>query len=115
MDCLRLRHRAQASLRLFGEAGENHGDMIAGMLVAGAGDDNAIAIHAAIVGGRLQRKSHLGPRRERSRAAKFNAVFVNDDRAGGENQSSLRGLDGDVLLETKFNFSRAHTSSVKIS
>ena len=109
-DGLSLHHRAQTRLRLFGEAGENHGDMIAGMLVAGAGDHNAIAIHAAIVGGRLQRESHLGPRRERSGAAKFNSVFVNDDRAGGENQSSLRGLDGDVLLETKFNFSRAHTS-----
>ena len=109
-DDLSLHHRAQTRLRLFGEAGENHGDMIAGMLVAGAGDDNAIAIHAAIVGGRLQRKSHLGPRRERSRAAKFNAVFVNDDRAGGENQSALACFDRDVLLEgTRFNFSRAHT------
>src|SRR4051794_24810841 len=34
---LRLRHRAQTGLGLFGEARENHGDMIAGVFIAGAG------------------------------------------------------------------------------
>jgi len=108
---LGLRHCAQTRLRLFGEARENHGDVIAGVFVAGAGNHDAGAIHATIVGWRLQRNCHFRPRRKRSGAAEFNAVFVDDDRAGGENQSSLACFDGDVLLEgTSFNFSRAHTS-----
>jgi hypothetical protein len=106
-----LRHGAQAGSRLLGKARENHRDVIAGMLVAGAGNHDAVAIDAAIVGGRLQREGHFRPRRERSGTAEFDAAFVDDDRAGGENQSSLAGFDGDVLLEgTRFNFSRAHTS-----
>ena len=106
-----LRHRAQAGLRLLGEAGEDHGDVVAGVLVAGAGNHHAVAIDAAVIGRRLQRYGHLRPRRKRSGAAELNAAFVDDDRAGGENQSSLACFDGDVLLEgTSFNFSRAHTS-----
>jgi hypothetical protein len=109
----RPNHRAQTRLGLFGEAGENHGDVIAGVLIAGAGDDDAVAIDATVAGGRLHREGHFRPRRKCRGAAEFNAVFVDDDRAGRKNQARLPGFDGDMLLEGPgFNFSRTHTAGV---
>lgn len=72
-------HGTQTSLGLFGEAGENHGDMITGVFVAGAGDDHAVAIHFAVILGRLQSKSHFRPRRKRRGAAELDAAFVDDN------------------------------------
>ena len=74
---LRMRHRAQPRLRLFGHAGEDHGDVIAEVLAAGARDDDAGAIDAAVVGRRLQRDGHFRPRRKRGGAAELNAVLMN--------------------------------------
>ena len=77
---LRKCHQAQTSLRLFGEAGENHGDVIAGVFVAGAGYDDAVALDFAVVAPRLQFEGHLRPGGEGHGAAKFNAALVEDHR-----------------------------------
>ena len=94
---------------MFGEAGENHGDVIAGVFVAGAGDHDAVAIDLAVVSRGLQRDGHFRPGRKRRGAAELDSVFVDDDRAGRENQPRLSRFDGDVLEGSRFNFSRAHT------
>jgi hypothetical protein len=113
---LSLRHRAQTSLRLFGEAGENHGDVITGMFVAGARDYHSGAIDFAVVFGGLQSDRHFRPRRKRRGAAEFDSAFVDDDRAGRENQPRLSRFDGDMLLEgSGFNFSRAHTGGLTVA
>ena len=58
---LRPGHRAQTGLRLFGEAGEDHGDVISGVLVSGAGNDDSVAVQFARALRRLQGESHFGP------------------------------------------------------
>lgn len=86
------------------------------MLIAGAGDDDAVAVEAAVIAGRLEREGHFRPRSKGSGTAKFDAVFVEDDRAGGQRQASLSRFNGDVLLErTGFNFSCTHTSCGKVA
>ena len=40
-----LRHLGETGLGLFRESGEDHGDVIAGMLAAGTRNDYAIAMH----------------------------------------------------------------------
>ena len=107
-----MSHRAQTGLCLFGEAGENHGDMIAGVLVASAGNHDTGAVNPVVIARRLQGERHFRPRRKCRGAAKFDAVFVDDDGTGRENQTRLPRFDRDVLLEgTGFNFSSAHTGS----
>ena len=56
--------------------------MIAGVLVAGAGDDNPRAVDLAAVARRLQGHGHLRPLGEGRGAAKLYAVFVDDHRVG---------------------------------
>ena len=75
-----MRHRAQTGLRLFGEPGENHGDVVAGMLVPRAGNHHARAIDLSVTPRRLQRQSHLCPRRKAGHTSKLNAILVNDNR-----------------------------------
>ena len=77
-----MRHRDQASLRLLGHGGENHGDMITGMFASGAGNDDAGTIDPAVIPRGLQCERHLGPGRKRGGASEFNAAFVNDHGIG---------------------------------
>ena len=77
---LRVRHLAQAGLRLLGQAGENHGNMIAGMLIAGAGNDDPITMDSTFFTRRLQHQCHLRPGRKGRGTAKFDAIFVNNHR-----------------------------------
>ena len=58
--------------------------MVAGMTIAGAGNDHTIAVHAAILARRLQSHRHFRPWRKRGGAAKFNAMLGNDNRIGRE-------------------------------
>ena len=84
------------------------------MLVAGARNHDAVAINFAVVPGRLQRDGHFRPGGERRGAAELDSAFVDDDRAGREDQPRLSRFDGDMLLEgTGFNFSRAHTGDLR--
>ena len=48
-----LRHRAQTGLRLFGNVREHHRNMIAGVLVARAGNHHAGAMDLAVIARRL--------------------------------------------------------------
>src|SRR5208282_4402571 len=80
---LRPRHGVQARLSLFGQAREDHRDVIAGMFVAGTGDDDPGALEPAVVARRLQRHGHFRPGVERRGAAKFDAVSVDHDGFGG--------------------------------
>ena len=61
------------------EAGENHGDVIAGVLAAGAGDDDAVAVDGAVTSRGLKGQSHFCPGRERGGTAEFDSAFVNKD------------------------------------
>ncbi len=79
--------RIQRCLRLVGNVREDHGDAVAGVLVAGAGDDNAAALEFVAVLRRLQRHGHFRPFVERRRAAEFNAAFVDGNRVGGKFQT----------------------------
>ena len=89
-------HRAQARLGVLGQAGENHRDVITRVLAARAGYDHAGAVESAALAGRLQGHGHLRPSREGGGAAKFYAVFVNDDRVGRKKQAGLPRFDGDL-------------------
>ena len=51
--------KAQLLLRLPREVQQDHRDVIAGVLVAGTTDDDAAAIHHAVVG-RAERQVHFG-------------------------------------------------------
>ena len=44
-----MSHRAESGLRLFGDAGEHHGDMIAGVPISCAGNDDARAMDLAVI------------------------------------------------------------------
>ncbi len=44
-----MRHGIQASLRMFGDMCEDHGNTIANVLVAGTGDDDTAALKLAAV------------------------------------------------------------------
>ena len=81
---LRVGHLGQAGLGLFGDAGEDHRDVITRMLIAGAGNHDSIAMYFATIMGRLQSHCHLSPWRKGTRATKFYSVFMDDDRFGGQ-------------------------------
>src|SRR5262249_27129701 len=72
-------HRGKARLGVFGQAGENHRNVKARVLAAGAGNNHAVAVNSPVVTGRLQSQSHFRPGRKRSSAAKFYAVLMKDD------------------------------------
>ena len=76
---LRIGHRGQASLRVLGEARKNHGDMIARVFIAGAGNYNAGAMEPAADTRRLQSHRHLRPCREGRGTAKFDTILMDDD------------------------------------
>ena len=95
---LGMRHRIEPRLRISGQARENHRDVVAGVFVAGAGDDDAGTIQLAAVARRLQGNGHFGPFMERRRAAKFDAVFVDDHVVGGQFQPGLPVFDCDLLV-----------------
>ena len=108
---IRARHRIQAGLHLFREAGENHRDMVARMLAAGAGDDDPRAVDLAAITRRLQGHRHLRPLGEGRRTAKLDAILVNDHRVGRKGQAGLSRFEGNLLQRpSAFNFSRAHTA-----
>ena len=110
----RLRNGVKARLRALGHAGEYHRDLVTGVLVARAGNNHAAAIDPAIVHRRLEGHRHLGPRGKGRGAAEFDAILVDDDRAGGEVQPGLARLDGDLLQRAGiFNASRAHITCLK--
>ena len=94
---LREGHLAEARLGVFAKPGENHRNVIAGMLIPRAGNDYAIAIDLLIFLWRLQCEGHLGPRRKRSRTAEFDAVFVEYDRMWRKRQAGLPRFDRDLL------------------
>ena len=79
---LRNGNLAQACLRLLGEVGKNHGNMVANMFVAGTRNDHAVAMDFAVVPRRLECQGHFRPGRKTGGAAKFYPVFVEDDRVG---------------------------------
>ena len=106
-----IRHRGEARLRLLRQPSEYHRDVIAGVPVAGAGDDDPRAMDPSDVARRLQRERHLGPLGERRDAAKLHAILVDDDRVGGEAQAGLPCFDGNFRERTsRLNFARAHTA-----
>src|SRR5215469_11970231 len=76
---LRKRHGTQPRLSVLGHARKDHGDMIAGVLAARAGNDHARAMNLAPVPGGLERHGHFGPCRERVSTAKFDSVFMKDN------------------------------------
>ena len=96
---IRAGHGVQTRLALPGQAREDHGNVIAGMLIAGAGDDDARALDAAVVARGIQFHGHFGPGAERRWAAKFDAAFVNDDRFGGQIQTGLARLKSHLRLK----------------
>ena len=106
----RTRHRVQASLALFGQAREDHRNMIAGVLVAGAGNHHAGTLKPVVVAWRLQRHGHFRPGIERRGAAKFDAASVYHNGIGRQVQAGLPGFNRDILPPgaAGFNFSRAH-------
>src|ERR1019366_969850 len=93
-------NRAQARLRLLGKAGENHRDVITGVLVASAGDHDSRTVDLAAITRGLQGNSHLRPLGEGRRSAKLDAILVDDHRVGGEGQARLPGFDSDFLERT---------------
>ena len=101
--------RAQARLRVFGQAGENHRDVITCVLAARAGYDHAGAVEPTAVAWRSECHRHLRPGREGRGAAKFYAVFMDDDRVGRKGQAGLPHFDGDLLQRPgALNCSSAH-------
>ncbi len=46
---LRMGHQTQTRFGLAGEAGENHGHMVTGVFVPGAGNNDAVAIYFALI------------------------------------------------------------------
>ena len=72
-------HQAQPCLGLLGQVGQNHGDMVAGVFIPCAGNDNTRAVHFPIVT-RRQSNRHFRPWREGRGGAKLDAIFMNDDR-----------------------------------
>ena len=66
-------------MRLSGEAREDHGDVIAGVLVAGAGNHHAVAVDLAAVFRRAKRQGHFCPRREGRGTSKFDSVPMEDN------------------------------------
>ena len=81
---LRIGHLAQASLGLAGHIGKDHGDMVAGMFIAGAADDHSVAIHAAIAARGLQGEGHFSPGSEGGRTAEFNSAAMDNYCVRGE-------------------------------
>ena len=63
---------------MLGQAGEDHGDELTGMLVASAGNHDPIAVHFATISRGLKGHGHFGPGRKRRGASKFDSVSVND-------------------------------------
>ena len=75
------------------QAGQNHRDVIAGVLAACAGNDDSGAADPAAVAWRLQRHRHLGPLGEGFGAAELYPVLVDDHRVGGKGDRGLPRLD----------------------
>ena len=72
----------QPRLRLLGHRGEDHGDVIARMPVARAGNHDSGTPDLAVIPRGFQRQGHLRPRGKRLGTSKFNAAFVEDDGVG---------------------------------
>lgn len=69
----------QLRLCLLGQAGEQHGNPVTDVLIAGAINHHAGAMDFAVPR-RSQSYRHFSPGRKRSRAAEFNAALVNSHR-----------------------------------
>ena len=86
----------QSGFRLLGEDGEDHRDVICGVLVARATDDDTTSVDDGVVTC-PERQGHFGPRGERSRAAEFDAATVDDDGVLVEAESRFASLDGQIV------------------
>ena len=102
-------HGAEAGLGLFGEAGKDHGDVVADMFAAGTGNDHAVAMDFAAIAGGLKGHCHFGPRGKRSGTSEFDAILVDNHRVRGKGEACLAGLDCKILQGArKIGFSSAH-------
>ena len=108
-----MRHQAQARFGLFGQARENHRDMIADVFAARAIHHHAGAVDFGRVVGRLQRNRHFHPAGKRGFTAKFNAPLVYDHRTRRKGEPRLPRFHCQVLLKGPgtSKFSRAHKTS----
>ncbi len=77
----------EPGLGLAGEIGEKHGDGVALIGIAIAGDDHAGAIDFLALAGPLQAEGHLRPGTEGFFAAEFDAVFADANRIGRQGQA----------------------------
>ena len=72
-------HLGETGLGLLGKAGKDHRDVISGMPVAGAGDDDSVAMNFRTSERRLKCDRHFRPGSKRGGTAEFDAVFVQNN------------------------------------
>ena len=81
---LEIGHRAESGLRLLGHRSEDHGNVIARVLVAFAGNHHAGTVDLLAFGRSLEGDRHLCPFGKWRQAAEFDAIFVNDYSVRGQ-------------------------------
>ena len=85
--------------------------MIARVLIARAGNNDAATADPASVVWRMQGHRHFRPLRKRHGTPKLYAVLVEDDRVRRERKASLPRFDGHSLQGASTNSSsRTHTA-----
>src|ERR1051325_11560772 len=112
-----IRHRVQPRLRRFRESGEDHGNMIAGVFISGAGNDDTGAVELAAIGCQ-QRQCHFSPGRKGSWTTEFDTAFVNHDCVCRKGKARLPRFDCYMLLLKRTvaaNISCAHKCTLKVT